>query len=150
VPPPTDQGWTAPPLSTTSSDALDRYHRGVAALVAGLAHAEELLDEAAAIDPGFFLAHLGAAVARAATGRPYTMTIRPPRLGRGERQHAEIVEARLAGHHRRAADLRREHLVEYPGDLLIVWLLVLPPHAELPLADLPVLPPMLRRDASST
>jgi hypothetical protein len=109
-------------LSTASTEALDRYHRGIAALVAGLGYAEELLDEATVIDPGFFLAHLGATIARAASGRPYTVPIRPSLLSRGERQHVEIVMAHLTGHRRRAADLRQEHLVEYPGDLLIVWL----------------------------
>jgi DNA-binding GntR family transcriptional regulator len=120
--PPTDQAWNPPPLSTTNSEALDRYHHGITALVAGLSDAEELLDEATVVDPGFFLAHLAVTVARAAAGRPYTMPSRPPLLSRGERQHAEIIEAHLAGHTRRAADLRREHLLEYPGDLLIVWL----------------------------
>ena len=149
--PPTERGWTPPPLSTTSTDALDRYHRGIAALVAGLSHAEELLDEAAAIDPGFFLAHLGVTVARAATGHPYTVPIRPPRLLRAERQHAEIVETQLAGHRRRAADLRQEHLIEYPGDLLIVWLPALQPDPGPPLADLrPLDPPVPRWDSNST
>ena len=31
----------------------------------------------------------------------------------------------LAGDCRHARDLRREHLLEFPGDLLIVWLPVL-------------------------
>jgi hypothetical protein len=144
--PPTERAWRAPPLSTTSTEALDCYHRGIAALVAGISHAEELLDEAAAIDPGFFLAHLGVTVARAATGQPYTMPIRPSGLWRAERQHAEIVKAHLAGHCRRAADLRREHLAEYPGDLLIVWLPVLQPDAGSGSSRPPVCAAMTRRN----
>ena len=48
-------------------------------------------------------------------------------MQRGERQHVEIVNTALAGGATHAADLRREHLLEFPGDLLIVWLPVLQP-----------------------
>ena len=43
-------------------------------------------------------------------------------MSRGERQHVEVVHAALSGDTCRADDLRREHLLEYPGDLLVVWL----------------------------
>jgi hypothetical protein len=120
--PPDEQTWTAPPLSTASREAEIRYRRGVAALVAGLSHAGDLLDEAVAIDPNFTLARIAAAVAKASAGQPYAPAVQTGRLLRGERQHAEIVEAELTGDRRHAADLRREHLLEFPGDLLIVWL----------------------------
>ena len=43
-------------------------------------------------------------------------------LTRGERQHQEIIRAALRGDVAHAADLRRVHLLEFPGDVLIVWL----------------------------
>jgi hypothetical protein len=68
------------------------------------------------------VAQLGLAVALATMGAHFV----PPRpigaLTRGERQHSEIVVAAFTGASRHADDLRREHLLEYPGDLLIVWL----------------------------
>ncbi len=36
-----------------------------------------------------------------------------------------LVVTPFAGYQGHATDLRREHLLEYPGDLLIVWLPVL-------------------------
>ena len=120
--PPDEQTWTAPPLSTASREAEIRYRQGIAALVAGLSHAEDVLDEAVAIDPDFVLARIAVAVANASDDRPYVAPAQTGRLLRGERQHAEIVEAELTGDRRHAADLRREHLLEFPGDLLIVWL----------------------------
>ena len=41
---------------------------------------------------------------------------------RGERQHVETVRAWQRGDLRRAHDLRREHLLEYAGDLFVVVL----------------------------
>jgi hypothetical protein len=56
-------------------------------------------------------------------GGPVTAPSAPAAdLARGERQHAEIVAAWLRGETLRAADLRREHLADYPGDVLVVWL----------------------------
>ena len=46
----------------------------------------------------------------------------PSMLSRPERQHCEIVRAAFEGDLERAAELRRTHLLEYPGDVLIVWL----------------------------
>jgi len=73
--------WDGPPLSTVSVEAMGHYRHGIAALVSGIANAEQSLHAAIDIDDGFFLAHVG-----------------------------------------HAGDLRREHLLEFPGDLLIVWL----------------------------
>jgi hypothetical protein len=111
-------------------EAARAYGRGVADLVAGIGRASRHLDRAVALDPGFLLAHVGLAVARAGAGPP----VDPPEpvraVSRGERQHAELVVAALAGTPsgmRRAASLRREHLAEYPGDLLVVALPLLVP-----------------------
>ncbi|MET0324976.1 MAG: hypothetical protein ABW219_07125 [Ilumatobacteraceae bacterium] len=115
--------WEVPPLTTTSVEAAIHYRDGIAALVAGIASADQQLLAATTIDPGFLLAHIGRAVADATGGAPY---VPPPTssslVTRGERQHAEIVAVTLCGDVHRARDLRREHLLEFPGDLLIVWL----------------------------
>jgi hypothetical protein len=118
-----DPSWQRPPLSTDSAEAVACYQQGIAALVAGIAHAETYLTQAATIDPAFYLAQVGIAAARVVAGELYTAPPIPARaLTLGERQHAEIIEAALTGHAARAANLRREHLSEYPCDLLIVWL----------------------------
>jgi hypothetical protein len=117
-----DHGWDSPPLSTTSNAAIVLYRRGIAALVAGLDHAEETLADAIAVDNEFYVARVGLAAVRAATGQAYIAPHPTRAARRGERQHGEIVAAALTGDGRHAADLRREHLLEYPGDLLIVWL----------------------------
>jgi hypothetical protein len=114
--------WAVPSLSTTSPDAVIGYRQGIAALVAGIAHADALLSGAVALDPDFYLAQLGLAVALAVMGSAFVPPPPAKGLTRGERQHAEIVLSTFAAAHGHASDLRREHLLEYPGDLLIVWL----------------------------
>ena len=117
--------WEAPPLSSDVS-AIASYRVGVAALVSGGAHASHLLTTAIALDPGFALARAALAVALALEGRPYeALPAGAGVISRAERQHLEVVEATLSGNVRRARDLRREHLLEFPGDVLIVWLPVL-------------------------
>jgi len=117
-----DQSRESRPLANACEDAQARYRRGVVALVAGRADAEECLREALAFEPTFFLAQVGIAAMKALGGNPYTAPEQTVDILRGERQHAEIMACAFAGHHRRAADLRREHLYEYPDDLLIIWL----------------------------
>jgi len=118
--------WEVPPLTTTSVEAAIHYRDGIAALVAGIANADRQLVAATTLDPGFLLAHIGHAVADVVDGARY---VPPPATSspvtRAERQHAEVVAATLGGDCHHARDLRREHLLEFPGDLLIVWLPVL-------------------------
>ena len=121
--------WEGPPLSTPSAEAVIHYRDGIAALVSGRANADRLLDAAITIDQRFLLAHVGRAVCDVVAGASYA----GPRgdqsaIGRGERQHAEVVLTTLTGDCGHARDLRREHLLEFPGDLLIVWLPVLATH----------------------
>jgi hypothetical protein len=118
--------WRGPALSTSSASAARCYRNGIVALVAGAAHAQDLLTEASTIDPRFHLAQVGLAVALAVAHRAFVIPAAPDGITRGERQHTEIVATAFDGQDRRAADLRREHLVEYPGDLLIVWLAAIP------------------------
>ena len=122
--------WAGLPLSTTSDQAAARYRDGVAALVAGLATSGHLLAAAVDADPDFVLAHVARAVSEFAAGGPYRPAHSSRNMQRGERQHVEIVNTALAGIATRAADLRREHLLEFPGDLLIVWLPVLQPRRD--------------------
>jgi hypothetical protein len=115
--------WHTPLLSTSSLTAAEHYRDGIAALVSGGSHAEGLLAAAVSCDAGFVLAHVGLAVSRALAGELYVAPNVPAgAVARGERQHAEIVGDWLRGDVSRAADLRREHLAEYPGDVLVVWL----------------------------
>lgn len=118
----TGPGWPALLPSTDDADALASYRAGIAALVAGAPSARALLAEAVTIDPGFFLGRVGMAVGEVIAGRPYVPVTAATGLTRGERQHAEVVGTAFGGDPQHAADLRREHLLEYPGDLLIVWL----------------------------
>jgi hypothetical protein len=117
-----DETWDPPPLSAADRRARACYRLGIAALVAGASGADELLREAVAIEPTFVLACVGLAVANVVAGDPYEPPGWTTALLRGERQHAEIVETALTGDAARSSDLRREHLLEYPGDLLIAWL----------------------------
>ncbi len=114
--------WLPPTLSTPSADACRLYRDGIVDLVAQAAHHRSLLRAAVAADPHFHLAHLALAVAEVEAGDPFQVPPHAGRLTRGERQHAEIVSRHLADDVGRCHDLRREHLLEFPGDLLIVWL----------------------------
>jgi DNA-binding GntR family transcriptional regulator len=124
---PSAQDWRTPPLSTTVDLAVASYRRGIAALVAGASPARASLQEAVTADPEFHLARVGLAAAAAADGERFTRPPDPPTLTRAERHHVEIVDALCRGDRVRAMDLRREHLLDYPADLLIVWAPLLTP-----------------------
>jgi hypothetical protein len=119
---PNATGWIAPPLSTTNVEATMHYRDGIAAVVAGLAHADRVLATALVIEPTFFLADVGLAVTRAVRGGRYVAPEPSGTVSRPERQHAEVVRTFFTGDCQHASDLRREHLLEFPGDVLIVWL----------------------------
>jgi hypothetical protein len=114
--------WATPRPSTTNTAALTAYQDGLAALIAGNGHAEAMLRTAVERDPDLLLAGVALGVARVLRGLPYEVPPLPPATTRAERQHAEVVRTTLCGDAAHAADLRREHLSEYPGDLLVVWL----------------------------
>ena len=117
-----DATWSAPKLSSRHQLALASYRDGIATLVAGAPFASALLGRAVSFDPDFVLARVGLAVADAVAGQPFAAGIDQSALTRGERQHEEIVHAAFRGDFARANDLRRVHLLEFPGDVLIVWL----------------------------
>ncbi len=111
--------WCTPELSTPVGEAAVAYQVGVAALVADLPGARSSLARAVTLDDDFLLAH----VALAATeGRSYRSARRTASASRPERQHAEVVARFFGSDPAGALDLRREHLAEFPGDLLVVWL----------------------------
>jgi hypothetical protein len=114
--------WALPVPSTTNAAALAAYHDGLAALVAGSGHAEAMLRAAVERDPDLLLARVALSVAGVLRGVPYEPPPLPPSATRAERQHAEVVGTMLGGDPGHAEDLRREHLSEFPGDLLVVWL----------------------------
>jgi hypothetical protein len=114
--------WASPLPSTTNADARAAYHDGLAALIAGSGHADALLRAAVERDPELLLARVALGVAGVLSGRCYEAPPRPPAATRAERQHAEVVHTALCGDPAHADDLRREHLSEFPGDLLVVWL----------------------------
>jgi hypothetical protein len=120
MPAPEDH-WRTPELSSSVAAAIASHREGVTALVAGASHAIGSLEAAVAADPGFEVARVDLALARCAAGYGYDAP--PDRCAptRAERHHIEIVDAICRGEAARAMDLRREHLLEYPGDLLIVW-----------------------------
>jgi hypothetical protein len=114
--------WPVPPLSSDVPAAIESYRAGIAALVAGGSSAEALLRRCTGLDPDFFLGHLALAVCLAHAGAPFTCEPPTRPLSRPERQHGEIVRAAYGEAPAHALDLRREHLLEFPGDLLVVWL----------------------------
>jgi hypothetical protein len=125
-----EHDWRSPPLTTTVDLAVASYRRGIAALVAGATHATESLQAAVTADPGFHLARIGLAVAGAVTGEPFERPGDTGALSMAERHHVEIVDALCRGDRVRAMDLRREHLLEYPADLLIVWAPLIHPNPD--------------------
>ena len=117
-----DHAWRSPRLSTSADAAVRSYRNGIAALIAGAPHAEAALERALAVDPDFALARVGLAAARFAHGDPFAPSpVGTLPMTRAERHHVEIVEALCRDDRYHAADLRREHLLEYPADLLVVW-----------------------------
>jgi hypothetical protein len=114
--------WPPPPVASRDRAAVGRYEVAVAALVAGAPHAGPLLDELVAMHADFALGQAARAVRARQRGVPFVEPVVTAGLTRAERQHLEVVRTWLAGDAVRATDLRREHLAEFPGDLLIVWL----------------------------
>jgi hypothetical protein len=117
-----DFTWTPSTPSTKNRQALARYRQGVVALVAGTGRAQQLFADALEADPDLYVAKVAVALCDVLTGLPYATPQPTSPLTRWERQHGEIVQAALTGQTIRAHDLRREHLLEHPDDVLIAWL----------------------------
>ncbi|HEY7651948.1 MAG TPA: tetratricopeptide repeat protein [Methylomirabilota bacterium] len=113
------------PLSTSSAAAARAYVDGVDRLLAAHEGAEAAFDHALAADPEFALAHLGRARSLQVEGRSAPARaaaaearVRAAGLGRRERQHVEALALAVAGQGARALALVREHLAEFPRDVM--------------------------------
>jgi hypothetical protein len=117
-------------VSTLSVSSATTYARGIELVVALSPEAISLLRDAVESDPHFELARVALACALAAAGMPPEVS----RCGcsslscrastRRERQHIEVVRLILSGDRARAAVLGREHLREFPSDILVAHTLM--------------------------
>ncbi|MEO5902285.1 MAG: hypothetical protein ABIR68_19435 [Ilumatobacteraceae bacterium] len=124
---PTDRRGLA--VSTPSAVSATAYGQGVELLIGSSAEAVSVLRVAVESDPHFELARVALACALAAAGMPEeALRCDCPPLScractRRERQHIEVVRLVLSGERERAAVLGREHLREFPNDILVVYTL---------------------------
>jgi hypothetical protein len=112
-------------LSTSSAAAVEAYVDGVDRLLAAHEGAGAAFDRALAADPDFALAHIGRARSMQLEGRSAPARVaadearaRGAGLGRRERQHVEALALAVAGQGARALALVREHLAEFPRDVM--------------------------------
>ena len=105
---------------TATPDAAGHYLDGVARLIIGDPAAELSLRRAIAADPGFALAHVALGILVPDAGYADRALALRPGISRRERQHVEVLAAYEHGDESRATALAREHLAEFPKDLLIV------------------------------
>lgn len=120
-----------PPGSVDSAEAGDSadiadiadaefVHSVIARLVGGDPLAPVLIRAAAEGHPGSFAAL--SALAVIGTDPEDLRRARLLARTRRERQHAAIIEESLTGDPNRARVLAREHLAEFPDDIVISWL----------------------------
>lgn len=116
-------------VSTLSDRSAAAYARGVELLMGFSPEAVVVLRAAVESDPHFELAQVALACALAAAGIPAEapQCDRSPLSRRAstrrERQHIEVVRMVLNGERERAAVLGREHLHEFPEDMLVAHIL---------------------------
>ena len=113
-------------VSTRSVAAAMAYARGVDLLLVSSDEAESVLRIAVEVDPDFDLAGVALFFALVTADKPAESGLceRPPQSAAGaptrrERQHIEVIRLVLSGHRDRAAVLGREHLREFPNDVLV-------------------------------
>jgi hypothetical protein len=124
VNPPTDRYGQV--LTTTKVAAL-HYRRGVNHLLDGTLHcALRWFERATTHNPGFALAQVAVTLTQTALdNRPSrneaidTRDLIAPGVSRRERQHVEVLNGLMGIEASRAIALGREHLLEYPLDLLV-------------------------------
>ena len=117
-------------ITTDAAPAAYAYSRGIQLLITSSVGAEALLRDAVAADPNFALARVALDLAVDARGlaaaqhesadRAYTTSVGPTRR---ERQHIEVIGLVLSGERERAAVLGREHVREFPTDVLVAHVL---------------------------
>jgi tetratricopeptide (TPR) repeat protein len=115
------------PVSSSSSDALATYDHGVLSLLGWQADALALFRDAAERDPGFALAHAGAAVClfleeRFAETKEATERARAAAAGQTEREqgHVEALTLWTSGRNDDALAAMRRHLERFPRDAMVV------------------------------
>jgi hypothetical protein len=112
-------------VSTHSDVSATAYSQGVELLVSSSPDAISLLRAAVESDPHFELARVALACALTAAGMPpeapqcdcAPLSCRA--YTRREQQHIEVVRLVLSGDRERAAVLGREHLREFPNDIVV-------------------------------
>jgi tetratricopeptide (TPR) repeat protein len=114
-------------LTTSSPAAADAFAEAMDHALAGNARAEECFAQAAALDEGFALAHIGlarmlqfrgaAAAAREGAARAKALVSGATRR---EQQHVETVAAAIDGGPQRALALLHEHIADFPRDALVL------------------------------
>ena len=112
-------------LSTASAPAAQAYVEGVDRFLGAHVAPDECFDQAVAADPGFALGHIGRARSLQLLGRgalAQAAAARARELGasldRRERQHVEALGLAVAGQGARALALIREHVAEFPRDVM--------------------------------
>jgi len=113
-------------VSTRSFEAALAYNRGLDLLLMSSPEAASALRIAVEADPEFELAHVALVCALVIADKPAEGALREGSLRsaaivrtRRERQHIEVIRLVLRGDRDRAAVLGREHIREFPGDVLV-------------------------------
>jgi len=117
-------------ITTDDASAAHAYSRGIHLLITSSADAVDLLRDAVTVDPGFALARVALALAvdaRRPPGEQHECAAGADTTSAGatrrERQHIEVIRLVLNGENERAAVLGREHLREFPNDVVVSYLL---------------------------
>ena len=113
-------------ITTDAASAAHAYSRGIQLLITSSAEAEAALRDAVRADPNFALARVAldlAIDARGLAAEEHEWADRADTTSAGatrrERQHIEVIRLVLSGERERAAVLGREHLLEFPNDVLV-------------------------------
>ena len=114
------------PVSTESATTVDAYDHAVEGLLSWDAQALERFRAATTLDPGLALAHAGAAVClfleeRFAEAQDAAKTARAAAASQTDRErcHVEGLALLVEGKAADAAKTMREHLTDYPRDLVV-------------------------------
>jgi hypothetical protein len=117
-------------VSTRSFASAVAYTRGLDLLLVSSPEAESALRTSVEADPDFELARVALACALVTADKPAKSALCDRSRGsaaivptRRERQHIEVIRLVLSGERYRAAVLGREHLREFPSDILVAHVL---------------------------
>jgi hypothetical protein len=117
-------------ITTDSASAAHAYSRGIQLLIASPVDAEIVLRDALTADPNFALARVALDLALDARGLAAEHDESADQADttsaggtRRERQHIEVIRLVLSGGRDRAAVLGREHVREFPKDVLVCHVL---------------------------